>query len=406
MYRKIAPVLLLNFVNILSFSILIPILPAIVENYGSTYFAYGVLLSIFSLAQFFAAPILGGWSDHIGRRKVLIISQAGTLLSWIIFGLAWFLPNTNIGIVSIPLAVIFLSRITDGITGGNITVAAAYVADVVEPKDKTKAFGMFGAMVGIGFLFGPSIGGISYQTSITYLGTALVASFISIITLYLIITKLPESLPKEKRTPKFQINLATDLNIIKKLKKFKFAWETKKLFIIRVFFALGFNAYTSIVVLFLYANYTLQPNEVGLIMLIAGIFAFFNQAYLVGKISEIIGEKRTYYLGYILLLLVLPILFIKLNLFTFLALTYFISLSIDCVMPTFKTLISNEVKDEEQGEALGIDEALGSIGRIISPLIFTLLYDNFGDITFLAISGLLAIPFIIFMFHKLVLKKT
>ena len=260
-------------------------------------------------------------------------------------------------------------------------------------------------MVGIGFLFGPSIGGISYGTSITYLGTALVASFISIITLYLIVAKLPESLPPEKRTPKFSPHLATDLNIIKRIQKFKFNWQTQKLFIIRVFFALGFNAYTSIIVLFLYANYPLTPDQVGVVMLIVGIYAFFNQAFLVGKISEKIGEKNTYYFGYILLLFALPILTTKMGILTFLVFSYLISLSIDCVMPTFKTLISNEVKDEEQGEALGIDEALGSVGRIISPLIFTLLYANIEDYTFLTISGLLIIPFIIFFFHKQLLKR-
>jgi MFS family permease len=409
MIRKIAPVLLLNFVNIISFSIFIPILPAIVEAYGSTYFAYGVLLSVFSLAQFFAAPILGSWSDHYGRRKVLILSQAGTLLSWIIFGLAWFLPDARIGIISIPLAVIFISRVIDGLTGGNITVAAAYVADVVEPKEKTKAFGIFGAMVGIGFLFGPSIGGISYGTSITYLGTALVASFISIITLYSIVKWLPESLPPEKRTKKVKSSILSELNIINRIQKFKFNWQTQKLFIIRIFFALGFNAYTSIIVLFLYKNYPIQPEEVGLVMFIVGVYAFFNQAFLVGKISEKIGEKNTYYLGYIVLLLALPILTLKMGILTFLMFSYFISLSIDCVMPTFKTIISNEVKDEEQGEALGIDEALGSVGRIISPLIFTLLYSQLEDLTFLIISAMLISPFLIFFFHKKtkqVLKRT
>jgi len=158
MKKELLPVILLTFVNTLNFSILIPILPFIIKSYGGGTVIYGIILSTYPFFQFFAAPILGSLSDRYGRRPILLISQAGTMLSWVIFAVAYFVPNVSVGIVSIPLLIIIISRIADGATGGNSAVASAYLSDITTHEEKTKAFGMVGGVVGLGLIFGPVIG--------------------------------------------------------------------------------------------------------------------------------------------------------------------------------------------------------------------------------------------------------
>ena len=137
--RKLFPILLLTFVNVIGFSLLIPVLPEVLIFFTgeSSGWLYGLLLSAYALSQFVAAPILGSLSDRYGRRSILLLSQMGTLLSWVIFGLAYFIPeNWGVGGMSVALLVIMFSRITDGLTGGNVSVAQAWVSDRTTAKEK------------------------------------------------------------------------------------------------------------------------------------------------------------------------------------------------------------------------------------------------------------------------------
>ena len=172
---------------------MIPVLPFIVKSYGGGSIMYGVLLSMYPLFQFFAAPILGAWSDMLGRRPVLLISQAGTLLSWVIFAVSYVIPPIYFGPIALPLVVIMVSRIADGATGGNNSVANAYITDITKPENRSKIFSYLGGVVGLGLIIGPSIGGFTSSLGIGYLGTALVNMSISLVTLILMYFYLPES---------------------------------------------------------------------------------------------------------------------------------------------------------------------------------------------------------------------
>ena len=119
MHTKVLPAYLPTFVNGLGFSLLLPVLPYVVEDYGAPKVVYGLLLASYSFFQFIGAPLLGRMSDSMGRKKILMVSQAGTLLSWVIFGVAYFLPEVQLLWLSLPLVVIALSRVLDGVTGGN-----------------------------------------------------------------------------------------------------------------------------------------------------------------------------------------------------------------------------------------------------------------------------------------------
>ena len=151
MIKKLLPILGITFVDIIGFSMLIPVLPYFVTHFGASPFIVGVLFATFSLAGLIAAPIWGNLSDRLGRKTVLIISQIGATISWAMMA---FAPN---------IAVVFVARILEGASGGNISITQAYVADVVEPKDRGRAFGLIGAMFGAGMVFGPAGGGLLFS---------------------------------------------------------------------------------------------------------------------------------------------------------------------------------------------------------------------------------------------------
>ena len=192
MNTRLLPAYLLTFVNVLGFSILMPVLPFIVESYGADEWVYGLLLTFYSAFQFLGAPYLGAMSDGKGRKPILIISQAGTLLSWFVFMIALSLPETPIWGYALPLWIIALSRILDGITGGNTSVANAYVADITTKKEKSYIFGYLGGIAGLGMIIGPGLGGFAASSSLGYMGTLIVASGISMITLIVIFLFLKE----------------------------------------------------------------------------------------------------------------------------------------------------------------------------------------------------------------------
>jgi MFS family permease len=189
MNKKLLPAYFLTFVNVLGFSILMPVLPFIVEKYGAPDWVFGLLLSLYSAFQFIGAPYLGALSDSLGRKPILVISQAGTLLSWFIFLLALYLPDYTIFGVGVGLMVIGIARALDGVTGGNTSVANAYVSDITTRQEKSYIFGFLGGIAGIGLMIGPGIGGITASTSLGFKGTALAAIAISTITLLPQLTK-------------------------------------------------------------------------------------------------------------------------------------------------------------------------------------------------------------------------
>src|SRR5215213_8140172 len=153
--RPLLVIFLTIFVNLVGFGIIIPLLPFYAQTFGASPVVIGLLFAIFSLCQLVAAPVLGDLSDRYGRRPVLIFSLAGTVLSFVMLALAH------------TVWMLFLARIVDGLSGGNISTARAYVADVTEPKDRARAYGLIGAAFGLGFIFGPALSGVLAKVSYT-----------------------------------------------------------------------------------------------------------------------------------------------------------------------------------------------------------------------------------------------
>ena len=187
----ILPVLTVNFIGVLGYSIIIPFLIFIVTKFGGNAFVYGLMGSIYPAFQFFGAPILGKWSDRFGRRKILIVSQAGTLFAWLLFLLALIIPITDIieiesdflgsFTLTVPLLVLFAARALDGLTGGNISVANAYLSDVSTDENRKENFGKMAMSSSLGFIVGPAIAGILGATVLEERLPVIAAMVISII---------------------------------------------------------------------------------------------------------------------------------------------------------------------------------------------------------------------------------
>lgn len=381
--RKLIPAFLLTLVNVLGFSILIPILPFIVEELGGTKFTYGLLISTYSIFQFFGAPVLGSLSDTYGRRPILLISQAGTLLSWFVFMAAYFLPpDLRLFGFALPLIVIFLSRVFDGVTGGNISTTNAYVSDLTTAKEKAQKFGLIGAVFGVGMIVGPALGGISAGTSYGWLGTVVLAILISAITLFSIWKYLPESLAKENRKPKRNLNLWEQLNIVKKIKKFSRDKIMANMLLIRLLFGLVMAGYTSIIVLYLIDLFDFNPTEIGFFLLFVGSFLIFNQGVMVNKFVQRFGESITMLIGHVLTAFGIVAITLTDKLWLFIVFYYFMNLGLALLFSSAQALLVNNVDKTQQGEITGLDQSIGSFCAAIAPALAGLSYMLIGEKTF------------------------
>jgi MFS transporter, DHA1 family, tetracycline resistance protein len=199
------PLLLINFIGTLGFSIVLPFLVFLVIEFGGNAIVFGILAAMYPAFQLIGAPILGRWSDIYGRKKVLLLSHGGTLAGWIIFLFALFLPVENlfsinsalIGtfVITLPLVMLFIARALDGITGGNVSVANAYLADISTDVNRSKNFGKMAISANLGFIVGPAIAGILGSTIYKEVLPVLAALVLTLITLFVIGFTFKESKP-------------------------------------------------------------------------------------------------------------------------------------------------------------------------------------------------------------------
>ncbi|MBT3266605.1 MFS transporter [Candidatus Poribacteria bacterium] len=198
------PILSVNFIGTLGFGIVLPFLVFLVSRFGGNALIYGLIGATYSLFQLLGAPVLGRWSDTYGRRKILLLSQAGTFVSWGLFLGALFLPvatltrveSSALGsfTVTLPLLALFVARALDGLTGGNVSVANAYLADITEESQRTANFGKMAVAGNLGFVLGPALAGLLGGTAWGETAPVVAALLISGVATLVIALKLPESL--------------------------------------------------------------------------------------------------------------------------------------------------------------------------------------------------------------------
>lgn len=197
------PLLTVYFIFTLGFSIVLPFLVYVVKDFGGNEIVYGLVGATYSGFQLIGSPLLGGWSDHTGRKNMLLLSQLGTAFSWGLFLLAFYLPEAVLSHIqhpwlgsvalSLPLLVLLGARALDGLTGGNVSVAQAYLADLSDDRSRQRNFGWMGVAGNLGFILGPALAGLLGQTSLQYRLPVMVALGISLLAATYIAFGLPES---------------------------------------------------------------------------------------------------------------------------------------------------------------------------------------------------------------------
>lgn len=363
-----------------------PVLPFVVEGYGAPKWVYGILLTFYAAFQFIGAPYLGAMSDRKGRKPILLISQAGTLLAWFVFLGAIHLPNIELLGIALPLLIIGLSRVLDGVTGGNSSVTNAYLADITTREEKSYIFGYMGGIVGIGLIIGPAIGGLTASSSLGYKGTLLASIFISVVALASIFWWLKESHPKEKRSKEKAQSIFKSMLILQRIKKLKPERIIKLLFSLKFMYSIMSSFYISTIALFIIDVFKFDELQLGYFMFVVGLFLAINQAFISKIFIKRFGEFNTLMIGFALTVLGLIGMTLTQNLYLYFAIYYVLNLGVSLCFPTFNSLIAIHANEEKQGETLGINEALYSLCMAAFPVLATYLYSMIGSDLYLFMS--------------------
>jgi multidrug resistance protein len=357
MNRSFWIIAIINFINALSFTVLIPTIYQYGREFHLSDFEVSFLFAIFSIAQFFATPIIGKLSDRFGRRPLLIISLIGTVIGNFLAGTA---PNAT---------VLFLARFLDGITGGNVSVAQAVISDVTTPENRAKGFGIFGASLGLGFIMGPVLSLVAQQRS---LGTSfLVSSAIAAIALILTIFFLPETLPARANT---DTNIF-DLGLRDLIRGLTFP-RLGILFIINLCVGTTFTLFT-----FAFQPYYIKVlhqdnNSLTLLFLAIGIVGVVVQIYGVKILSKYLNLVKILFLGLFFRSLSFILMPIIPDIHFFLIIAMLFSLFNSLVQPMISTLISLNTSPEEQGKMSGLNASYLSAANGIGPIIAGLMVDQ------------------------------
>lgn len=386
------------FIDLLGIGIVLPLLPfyvKIIEASSPAWIAanhaliVGGLTASFSLFQFLFAPVLGGLSDRYGRRPVLLISLTGAALSYVLFGFAdRFAP---LGAEAV-LAVLFFSRIVAGITGGSISTAQAYIADVTTPENRARGLGLLGAAFGLGFMLGPAIGGLLSTVSLSAPAFAAAAlTFGNVIFGYF---KLPESLPVAARTgPKASLNPFTRLRAVVGRE------AIRPLLAGVLLLNLAFAGLQSNFAVFSDSRFGYGPTEIAFIFAFIGLMAVIMQGFLIRRLVPLFGEARLAITGLALMTAGFALIAVVPAGWMLYPAVAVLSIGSGMATPSLTSLISRRVSPQEQGGVLGGTQALTSLTMIVGPLVAGLLFDAVGPASpylagALLIAGACAVLFV------------
>lgn len=375
---KFSTAYFLAFVNVLGFSLMMPVLPFIVRNYGGKEWVFGLLLALYSGAQFIGAPYLGALSDVRGRKNILLVSQVGKLVSWVVMLGALLLPNINIGLLSLPLLIIALARIVDGLTGGSSSVTNAYVSDITSGEQKMRIYGMMGGVAGFGVIIGPGIGGLTAASPWGYIGTALAAILISVIAIMMIALFMKESLAPARRRTDFNGKMLDSIFIVRRIRKLAPNRLIKQLFVLKFLFSSLMAFYISTISLYVIDTFDFNQTQIGWFMLAVGLFMSFNQGVISKYVVKKIGVVKTLVLGLFLALVGLVLFKIPNQFPVFIGFYYIFNLGLSLCFPNFNSLIALYGDQDKQGETMGVSESLNALAMTIIPLISTMIYSHIG----------------------------
>src|SRR5689334_13436677 len=278
------------FIDLVGFGIVIPVLPLYAERYGASETTVGILLATYSAMAFVFSPILGRISDRLGRRPVLLVSLLGTSAGFLLMG---FAPKMPFGFAVLGMAPtlvwLFVARIIDGISGGNISTAQAYIADVTPPEERSKGMGLIGAAFGLGFTFGPPIGGL--MSSISAGAPFFFASAMAAANATALYFFLPESLSHEHR------HEARRRATVAEVLEHGGGWHLKAIIAAYFFATISFAMLTTTYALFANHRFNFDAVHTGYMFLYVGVLGAIIQGGLLGRLVKMFGEKTLAVMG-------------------------------------------------------------------------------------------------------------
>lgn len=404
------PILLVNFIGTLGFSIVLPFLVTLVDRFGGNALVYGVMGATYSAFQLVGAPILGRWSDTYGRRKVLLVSQLGTLLSWVVFLGALFLPasvvldvdSTVFGAfaLTLPLVVLFFARALDGLTGGNVSVANAYLADVTEADERKMNFGKMAVAGNLGFIVGPTLAGLLGATRYGEIVPVAIALVISLVASAVIAFYLPESRPSVLEAPPegatcrkvfgqelkdcYQIDGGGKVGF----KEVLAIPHVPFLLFLYFLIFLGFNLFYTAFPVHALRGLEWSITDIGLFFSFLGLTTVLVQGPLLSKIGPKISDRALTAIGAAILGTAF-LFFTSPNVAVLYAGAALFSLGNGLMWPSFMALLANAAGERFQGAVQGIGSSVGSLASIVGLIGGGVLYETVGPGTFAGSSALI-----------------
>ncbi|MFY9870516.1 MAG: MFS transporter [Candidatus Nitrosopolaris sp.] len=405
------PVLLVNFVGTLGFSIVLPFLVFLVMKFGGDAIVYGLLAATYPAFQLIGSPILGKWSDVYGRKKVLLLSNVGTSVGWMLFLFALFLPTEKsfsihiafLGtfVVVVPLFILFIARAVDGITGGNISIANAYLADLSSDTTRSKNFGKMAMSSNLGFILGPALAGILGGTIYGAILPVLAALILSLITIAVISVLLKESKPKteeilvpEKGTIRKVFSQeckecysTTDTKKPRLQEVFKLKYITFLLILYFLIF-LGFNIYYAAFPTHAAKDLKWSITQLGIFYAVLSGIMVFVQGPVLRKALKKFSEEKLVIIGSIILGTNF-VLFASNNLVSVFGAVILFALGNGLMWPSFMSILSRRAGSKLQGAVQGFAGSFGALASIFGLIFGGFLYNSIGGATFLISAGVI-----------------
>jgi DHA1 family tetracycline resistance protein-like MFS transporter len=411
---RLLNIFLVVFIDLLGFGLILPLLPYYAGAYGASTLLIGGLGSAYALAQFIGAPLLGRLSDRYGRRPVLIISIAGTAFSFLILGLA---DPIGRALAGIPLAnasgeqlvalqnaaiigVMFVSRLLGGLTGGNITVAQAYISDVTDAQNRAKGLGLIGAAFGLGFILGPAVGGALSQFG--YAVPSLAAAGLATLNLLGIIFLLPESLTSERRE-----ELARDprpLISFRAMTQELTKPRVGPLMQIRFFYALAAAMFQTVFTLWAIDQLGVSVQTTGYLLGYVGLLSIIVQGGLIGPLTRRFSEYRLIFWSSLILGVALVAWAFTSTIPVLLVVMVPLAFTTGVLNTVINSSITRAVLPIEIGGALGVAGSLEALSRIISPVVASALLGAVGAWAPGVAAALIMAWVVYYAWHRLIVR--
>jgi DHA1 family tetracycline resistance protein-like MFS transporter len=412
----IVPILAVNFIGTLGYSIVMPFLIFLVTRLGGNAIIFGVIGATYSAFQLIGAPLLGKYSDIYGRKPILLLSQVGTLLAWLLFLAALMVPNISLAEIdsawlgeftlTLPLLILFFGRALDGITGGNISVANAYLVDISSADNRKSNFGKMAASSNLGFIAGPVLAGLLGATALGEILPALAATLISLVAVVVIVKMLPDPVP---------VNLAASPCVNQPArrvlgKEIKDCFDARPplnslvnllgipamplMLLLYFLIFLAFNVFYTAFPIHAAVGLGWEMGQLGVYFSLLSLVMILVQGPVMTWLSPRITEKPLVALGSLMMCASFVLLRYEDQALLYSAAVLF-GFGNGLMWPSYLSLLGQMGSATEQGYIQGIASSAGSLASIIGLVIGGVLYGLFGSLSFVLAAVVFVLVFLL-----------